>query len=210
MFVERDKMKKGGPRTLLSGVGINDATYSTRCRLSCGKVVTCPYYTRWASMLSRCYSKSYQSSRPSYVGCTVAKEWHTFSVFRDWMKGQRWKGKSLDKDLIVPDNREYGPDTCIFVDSSVNSLLVNSDFSNSSQGVRVSAQGKYNARVMKDGKVSHVGNYETEEEAIYEYNLAKANHIRDVAARYFDPALFKALTQHARVYEEVASRIAVI
>jgi len=67
-------------RKLAYGVGRNDADYKTAVN---GE--RCPYYRRWSSMLNRCYSASYQNMFPTYIGCTVCKDWLTFSHFRAWM-----------------------------------------------------------------------------------------------------------------------------
>lgn len=129
----------GKPRKLVQGVGINDADYVVQKFETIGyingkpkqrRVWICPYYQTWNDMLKRCYSTKLQERRPSYKGCTVAEEWHTFSVFKDWMGKQDWEGKQLDKDLLTEGNKIYGPDTCVFVTPMVNS------FTNDNSGVR--------------------------------------------------------------------------
>ena len=42
------------------------------------------------------------------------------------MLAHDWEGMSLDKDIIVPGNKVYGPDTCVFVSIQLNSFLVDS------------------------------------------------------------------------------------
>lgn len=42
------------------------------------------------------------------------------------MAAQDWEGLDLDKDLLVPGNKVYGPETCIFVVHSVNAFLIDS------------------------------------------------------------------------------------
>mgnify|MGYP001117231448 CR=1 FL=1 len=77
-------------------------------------------------MLKRCYSGKYHERKPTYRGCTVCEDWHTFSNFRDWMENQDWEGKHLDKDLLISGNKEYGPETCVFVTSVVNLFTTDS------------------------------------------------------------------------------------
>ena len=106
------------------GVGTNDADYNVSLHEQVGGKKTliwrCPYYSRWRSMLTRCYSKKHLEKHPTYVGCSVCEYWLTFSNFRAWMEQQDWENKQLDKDLLVAGNKEYGPNTCVFVTSVVN------------------------------------------------------------------------------------------
>lgn len=106
--------------------GINDADYNVHhLDHSSGKAKrtwTCPYYSRWIDMLRRCYSDYFHKKQPSYVGCYVCEEWLLFSNFRSWMKNQDWKGKHLDKDLLIKGNKVYSPDTCIFISQTLNNF----------------------------------------------------------------------------------------
>lgn len=108
--------------TLIYGVGINDASYPTQKRLF-GKCNICPFFLRWKNMLARCYWPKFQEKNPSYAGCSVVDEWLMFSNFKLWMEQQDWQGKYLDKDILIPGNKVYGPDTCAFVDRDTNQFL---------------------------------------------------------------------------------------
>ncbi|MDB4312165.1 hypothetical protein N9937_01920 [bacterium] len=111
-------------RNLVCGVGVNDSETAITYYDKQGKQTgVCPFYSTWSSMLKRCYSVAYQSSQPTYKGCTVVKEWHTFSMFKGWMESQDWVGKVLDKDLIVEDNKVYSPQTCCFISPEVNEVF---------------------------------------------------------------------------------------
>ena len=81
---------------------------------------TCPYYKKWRSLLTRCYSKG---ANLVYKDCYVCDEWLTFSNFKSWMETQNWKGRQLDKDLVVRGNKLYSPATCVFITSRVNTFL---------------------------------------------------------------------------------------
>ena len=114
------------------GAGINDAEYKVRIQEhyydEVGKrrtvvVWTCPYYKRWLSMLYRCYSPLYHERAATYIGCSVCDDWIYFTNFKAWMEQQDWEGKDLDKDILVEGNKEYGPDTCVFVSQRVNKFL---------------------------------------------------------------------------------------
>lgn len=76
-----------GKRSLIYGIGVNDANYLVASRMD-GKVVKCPFYQVWTDMLMRCYSKKYQQRQPTYVGCYVHSEWFAFSNFKAWMEEQ--------------------------------------------------------------------------------------------------------------------------
>jgi len=41
-------------------------------------------YTKWYSMIRRCYSENYQKDKPSYIECTAIEEWHNFQNFCKW------------------------------------------------------------------------------------------------------------------------------
>ena len=121
---------------LVWGVGVNDLGYRTQIQewvtKNGGKrirktVFLCPYYVAWKNMLTRCYSKKFLESRPSYTGTTVCSEWLSATAFRKWMEQQDWQGKCLDKDIIVPGSRLYSPETCAFVAVSTNSFVTAND-----------------------------------------------------------------------------------
>lgn len=115
---------------LVQGVGINDADYHVRQAVRINGIDSyslCPYYTRWMSMLARCYSKGYQLKKTSYIGCEVIREWHHFSAFREWMITKDWEGLELDKDLILEGNKIYSPDTCAFITPGLNIFLLDNN-----------------------------------------------------------------------------------
>lgn len=99
-------------RKLVHDVGDNDLRLGNKD----------PLYIIWKSMLGRCYSKKIQDKQPQYIGVTCHPDWHTLSNFVDWATKQNWEGKYLDKDLLIKGNKQYGPDTCVFVSALVNSL----------------------------------------------------------------------------------------
>lgn len=174
------------------GVGINDADY-----VVCGKHGTCPYYKAWQNMLKRCYCDSYQAKQPTYVGCTVCDEWLSFSVFRAWMEKQDWRGKELDKDILVPGNRVYSPETCLFVTRQINSLLNVREPSPFPQGVYFDvSSGKFRAEFTANGKKTYIGVFRTPREAGIAYKRAKAKHITKVAMSQ-PPRLRVALLRHS-------------
>jgi hypothetical protein len=82
----------------------------------------CPYYSRWASMLQRCYSGKLHQKYPTYIGCEVSQDWLIFSKFKSWMDVQDWQGKVLDKDLIGT-GKLYSEEYCCFISPGLNLFM---------------------------------------------------------------------------------------
>ena len=123
------KTKLTKRKSLVRGVGVNDADYVTEKREKTDgrwiKVWRCPFYQTWVNMLERCYSEKYHQKYPTYIGCSVCEEWLLFSNFKRWMETHDWEGKHLDKDLLITGNKVYSPDTCIFVHPKINTFVNN-------------------------------------------------------------------------------------
>lgn len=199
MFVERPiLLTKGKPKSLLYGVGINDATYSVGYKDAAGKSVSCPYYDRWRGMLYRCYSTQFHKRQPSYANCTVEESWKTFSTFKLWMQSQDWVGKALDKDLLCWGNKHYGPEHCLFVSQQINSVLILRGNGRGKQPIGVIRTGGdkyeyYEARCSFYGKQVRLGTYKTAAEAAEVYKAAKLKYIAELADSETDPKVKAAL-----------------
>lgn len=120
-------------KKLVYGIGINDTDYVVNKLELVGyengkrrfRVIwKCPYYARWTALLQRVYSPKKLKKFPTYVGCSVVPEWHRFSTFRAWMETQDWEGNHLDKDILIPGNKIYGPEFCTFVSAQVNTFVL--------------------------------------------------------------------------------------
>lgn len=180
-------------RKLVYGVGINDADYAVNPTIN-GKKVMCKFYRAWANMLQRCYDPKCHAIRPTYVGCTVTEEWHYFMSFREWMLGQNWEGKQLDKDLLVEGNKIYGPEFCVFADQPTNSLFIDSAAARGDLPVGVDLTfGKYRASLSVEGKTTHLGCFYTPEEAHNCYLTAKAIKVMSAAYKQDDARIKDAL-----------------
>lgn len=176
-------------RSFVYGVGINDADYLTQ-RIVNGIRLMCPFYSRWAAMMSRCYCPIVQAKYPTYEGCTVSSEWLTFSVFKGWMMQQDWEGNHLDKDLLVQGNKVYSSDLCLFVNQSINLLLNDSKASRGKYPLGVSLnrlQSRFVSNVVLDGKKVRIGTFDTPKEAHEAYKKAKHKIIKDVAMKQVEP-----------------------
>jgi len=110
------------------GVGINDAEYCVTKHEKVGgkfKITwICPIYRCWRNLLCRCYDQKRHQKFPTYQDCYVCQEWLRFSNFKKWMDAQDWEGKHLDKDILIPGNKMYSPETCAFVSPALNSFVV--------------------------------------------------------------------------------------
>ena len=161
------------------GIGINDADYLTGPRIN-GKRQVCPYYRTWKGMLGRCYSVKYQERYPTYVGCTVAPEWLTFSRFKSWMMEQNWQGNELDKDFKIKDNKIYGEETCLFIPQALNLLLGDCGRARGLYPIGVywnKTNGRFQARVVIAGIKKYLGSFDSPELASAVYVVAKNEEI---------------------------------
>ncbi len=192
-------------RKLIYGVGINDAWYVVRPEVG-GKYYNCPYYKRWHSMIERGYPHRFKEKYPTYKDCTVCEEWHTFSNFRAWMEKQDWEGKQLDKDIILPDNKVYSPETCVFVSSNINNLLLDCGKSRGKykQGVDINKDhGKFRVQCNKGvGNGKHVGYFPTEQQAYEAYVTYKHALILKVSSEQEDERVKNGLLLHADILLE--------
>lgn len=164
---------------LVCGVGVNDLGYRTRVYEELPKnrgkrirkiVFLCKYYTAWRNMLTRCYSKKFLESRPSYIGTSVCSEWLSATEFRKWMEQQDWQDKCLDKDIIAPGSKLYSPKTCAFVLNATNLFVIASDAIRGDYPIGVDLckrTGKYRAscKNLFTGKQEHLSLFSTPEEA---------------------------------------------
>lgn len=201
-------------RGLIFGIGVNDAPYPVlRAAYVDGKrknVWSCPYYTRWYSMLRRCYSKVYHKVQPTYMDCMVCEEWLLFSNFRKWMESQKWEDRELDKDFLVEGNKVYSPSTCIFIPKKLNAFLT---LNGSNRGkyplgvnlktfykdIRSESEKPYVSSISskwRGGKRTHLGVYFTIEEAHQRYLQEKLSQCETYRKEYKDEKLIiKGLTR---------------
>lgn len=144
----------------------------------------------WRGMLCRCYNPASLSKQPSYKGCSVCEEWLTFSNFRRWamdVANGYSKGKQIDKDILAKGNKEYSPDTCCFVPSQINNLIIKSNKARGTLPIGVSIlNGRYEASISIKNKKTHCSFHDTPEEAFQAYKTAKEAYIKEVAQEYYD------------------------
>lgn len=178
-----------GKRKPIFGAGINDADYPVAVGCRGEKIKYDPIYSVWFHMLARCYSPKRQIRQPTYIGCTVAPEWLTFSNFRDWMLRQPWQGRQIDKDILFPGNKVYSPEACVFVTQETNLLLVDRGNERGEHPLGVTydkSRGLFKGAVSKDARTVNLGRFSDPMDAHAAWQREKAKIIREVAAQQDD------------------------
>jgi len=191
-------------KKLIYGVGINDADYATQPKIN-GKRIVCPYYQVWVNMIKRCYSKKSLGVDASYIGCSVAKEWHSFMTFKRWMEAQNWKDKQLDKDIISAGNKIYSPQACVFVSQQTNSFFSSKTARRGKypHGIYFhKLKRKFQAKIYKFGKQKSLGYFKTAEKASAAYREAKRLHILTIACCEPDIRVKQGLYRHSELLRE--------
>ena len=145
----------------------------------------------WTHLIERCCSKDFKKVNPHYKDVSVCDEWLNFQTFAEWCYNQEFfnakdeNGKvyHLDKDILVKGNKIYSPDTCCFVPSVINGLLLNCKSRRGVLPLGVRLQnGKYTARAKNiRGKEKHLGVFNCPIEAFLAYKLEKESVVKQVA-----------------------------
>lgn len=148
-------------------------------------------YTTWLNMLQRTYYLKYHVINPTYLGCSVSNEWLEYQVFAEWFSNHEYSnhGYQLDKDLLLPGNKIYSPDTCCFVPRQLNTLILDSGATRGDypQGVSFhKASNKFRADVKVDGGQKGLGLFDTEQEAYNAYKVVKEANIKRMALEWQD------------------------
>lgn len=180
---------------LLYGTGIDDFTGSSSAEDWS--------YITWKNMLDRCYNENSTRSRATYIDCSVAPCWHRYSDFKVWFDQNCITGYQLDKDILIPGNRVYSPNTCCFVPPNINQAvrwrrnLRQSGY----PGVSIFGTG-FNAEIMHKG-TTRIGEWRTSAlEAHCDWQRLKAEGIDDHLSDYLrevapDLRVVRALIKHA-------------
>lgn len=148
-------------------------------------------YDTWHSMLTRCYCPKVQARYPTYLGCSVSDEWLEYQDFGDWFEDHEYShhGYHLDKDLLIPNNKIYAPDRCVFVPQELNKLLTDRGNARGQypQGVCFHKNtNKFMAGIKINGKREHLGRFDTVEEAHQVYKVAKEANVKRMVLEWKD------------------------
>lgn len=149
-----------------------------------GKDLTILYKT-WHGMLRRCYDEKHQEKYPTYKDCSVSKEWLNFQMFAEWFEKNYVDGWCLDKDILIKGNKVYSLETCCFIPQEINNLFTKANKIRGKYPIGVSKQGnKFVAKLYKKDRQTHLGYFNTPEEAFQAYKVAKEVYIKEVADKY--------------------------
>ena len=146
-------------------------------------------------MIQRCYSDKLQERFPTYRGCSVCDGWLLLSNFKEWYDIHYRDGMSLDKDILIPGNKVYSPDTCRFVPGYINSLLTNAgairgDYPLGVRAMKPSSHGQINTTYQGhccDGNGKRLyKNFKTIPEAVAWYITTKKKVAKEQAIHAFE------------------------
>lgn len=148
-------------------------------------------YATWRSMIRRCYCPKFHAKQPTYTGCPVADEWRDFQDFAEWFENHEYSnyGYHLDKDLLIPGNKIYAPDRCVFIPAQLNSLLLDRGNARGQypQGVYFhKGNSKFMAQINITGKRKGLGYFDTQQEAYQVYKKAKEAYVKRMANHWRD------------------------
>ena len=167
-------------------------------------------YIIWKSMLKRCYDEKDINHQRSYNDCSVCEEWLIYSIFEEWFNTNYIDGYTIDKDLLKSGNRVYSPNTCCFLPTEINTLLIwhSSKKSGLPIGVTYDKYGTFQVMVKQFGKQKRIGTrYFSLSSAVNAYRTAKKKYINEVAKQYYNEGkinerIYNALLNYELPYAE--------
>lgn len=164
-----------------------------------------PYYDAWRGAFRRCYSEKEALKYARYKDCEVDEQWFNYQEFCKWTDRQVFHpGYKLDKDLLYPGNKIYGPDTCVYLPNELNCIISSARHRDSNLPVGVSRVVNPAARVKiwtasmsmqgKGGtrKSVNLGYFSSVEEASAAYISEKERYVKQRAEYWKDRISIKA------------------
>lgn len=143
----------------------------------------------WRAMFSRCHNERQHFYSANYVNVSVCEEWYNFQNFAKWFYENYNPNTTeifrLDKDILCPTCKVYSPDTCIFVPNEINVVFAERKKKTEYKGVRKEGK-RFKAQINIHGKRTHLGTFDTAEEAFQAYKIAKESYIKNLADKWKD------------------------
>lgn len=143
----------------------------------------------YAGVAQRCFDPKIKSKFPAYKDCTLSVDWHIYSIFDRWFGKNYVEGFHLDKDILVPGNKIYGPRYCRFVPPAINQLITTKCKVQNGlpRGIYYDkSRNKIVADFFGDGKRIRLGRFDVDDvdSALAAYKEVKAEHIVAMSERY--------------------------
>ena len=174
-------------------------------------ILTCEY-TKWQSMLIRCFDNKFKEKYLTYKNVTCCNRWLCFANFLEdfailkneynWNKEEKI---NLDKDILHKGNKIYSLDNCVLVPQWINLLFIKKDTNRGEYPIGVSyhkQNKKYQALCNINRKLTRLGLYNTIEEAFNAYKIAKENEIKRIANCCVSKGF---ITKDSRLYKAMIS-----
>lgn len=144
-----------------------------------------PGYYTWKSIKERAGNAN--GKNPWYADTELHEDWQDFRGFRDWYLTNRFEDWQVDKDLKVLGNKVYGPETCVFVPTSLNGAFTLRGKGRGELPLGVTYQnttGKYLYRANHRGQSFHLGYGDSPDEGHRLWLLFKEDSLRAHALDY--------------------------
>jgi hypothetical protein len=171
---------------------------------------------RFSYIVQRVKNPKTESEKFWYAGCSIDPHFEDFQFFAEWCWGQIGYnsvdelGNSfhIDKDILVPDNKVYGPETCAFIPAKLNSLFKfrRRDINGLPTGVSFyKRSSKFLAQGFGlNGENVYLGYYDDIESAAHAYADHKVLIVRKSAKLYkdmIDPKVYVALKDWSQSHD---------
>lgn len=162
-------------------------------------------YIVWDSMLQRCYSENENQRirNHTYDDCKVCDEWLTYSNFEKWFNKNYKEGQQLDKDILFEGNKLYSPETCCFVPSDINTMMITRQTKKSClpTGVSETKKGKYQVIVKDRVKSKRIGTFDDVFEAFEAYRRHKKQRLKEISYDHYkkgeiNQKIYEAILRH--------------
>ena len=142
-------------------------------------------YEMWVGVITRGNCLKYKTKKPTYKDCTVHPDWHNFQNFAKWYTEHESSGLGyeIDKDILVKGNKVYGEEFCLLIPRIINST-VKTNYKKCTGlplGVTQQKGGGFVSRFNSNKNNSHLGTFDTPEEASTAYVLAKEAYVKEIA-----------------------------
>ena len=106
---------------------LGQGPYTSEHRDENGKRILHNEYAIWKGIHERV--GNFDGKHPSYIDVTVNEIWWCYQNFAEWYNEHRYDTGDdflcIDKDLLIPGNREYAPDKCCLIPNSINEIFRN-------------------------------------------------------------------------------------